>query len=280
MTEARARLCLALCGLATSILAALANVGLDNLTDLNIFTLSVWTILPVGACCVGIVAASGYYFGAIYLDRRPTESLLAQMVAVAVFTQFLIYYLAYLSVFDDGGAAAAQSFLEFMNASLTRSHARDFSILAQAATDELGGFAYPIAALQFFGLICGSVTVYCFLRAKQYCVDCGRYSTLLQRVEKFFDGHVPAIAYFDALTTCAVDGSQFAEVIQRPAPPPGKFRSGDHRVDTLLFGCPGCHKQVLENTVWTYEGHDWEQDNVHYLDADVPAGTDLLLVLR
>lgn len=51
---------IALCGLATSVLAALANVAIARATGADIFTLALWVVVPVGALMVGCVAASGY----------------------------------------------------------------------------------------------------------------------------------------------------------------------------------------------------------------------------
>jgi hypothetical protein len=54
----------ALAGLVTSILTA-AVVAIFNLwAEFNLFTFSIWVIVPVGAIGCGFVAASGYYFAA------------------------------------------------------------------------------------------------------------------------------------------------------------------------------------------------------------------------
>lgn len=61
----------AFCGLVTSLLTAIAVVVFANLTGFNIFTLSVWVVVPVGAGLVGAAAASGYYFGSLYFHKKP-----------------------------------------------------------------------------------------------------------------------------------------------------------------------------------------------------------------
>ncbi|MES2319218.1 MAG: hypothetical protein V4631_17205 [Pseudomonadota bacterium] len=260
---------LTLCGIATSVLAALANVGLDNLTDLNVFALTVWYVLPAGAMCVGLIGASGFYAGALVLRRSPSSALMAHMVALAAFTQILIYFLGYLSAYDDG-SGEARSFFQFLDASLTSTHSRDFGLRAQEEESELGGFAYPLAVIQFLGLLSASITVYCLLRMKQYCETCSLYLQLLHRVETFFDDAGHALCHFQAISASAVGSPEFIGLLGSETP--GR---GAHRVETLLLGCPGCNRQFVENKVWADKGGNVDQDNVHYHGAPVADGADL-----
>ena len=62
----------ALAGLATSILTAVAVAVFDRITGFNLFTFAVWAIVPAGAGLCGFAAASGYYFAAKFLHQRPT----------------------------------------------------------------------------------------------------------------------------------------------------------------------------------------------------------------
>src|SRR4051794_28901794 len=88
----------ALCGLATSVLVAIANVAIARMTGFNLFTFSIWLVVPVGALAIGFAAASGYYFGSLYFHKRPTAVLLVQMVAIAGLTQLLTYWLGYATM--------------------------------------------------------------------------------------------------------------------------------------------------------------------------------------
>jgi len=55
----------ALAGLATSLLTAIGVTVIDHFIGLNLFTFSVFVVLPAGAGLCGFAAASGYY-----LERR------------------------------------------------------------------------------------------------------------------------------------------------------------------------------------------------------------------
>jgi hypothetical protein len=80
-----------------------AVVVIERLTGFNLFTLSVWVVVPAGALITGAAAASGYYFGSLFFHTKPVWFLLVQMVIVAAVAQFAIYYAEYATmVLDDG----------------------------------------------------------------------------------------------------------------------------------------------------------------------------------
>ncbi len=83
--------CVAACGLVTSLLTTAILVVSNNLTGFDLFTLSIFVVIPVGAILSGGLASSGYYFGSLYFHQRPTIILLIQMVIIAAFTNLLIY---------------------------------------------------------------------------------------------------------------------------------------------------------------------------------------------
>lgn len=61
----------ALAGLATSVLTAVAVTLVNRLINLNFFTFAIWGNVPAGAALCGLAAASGYYVAAKYLHHRP-----------------------------------------------------------------------------------------------------------------------------------------------------------------------------------------------------------------
>lgn len=148
--------CVALCGLATSILTAITVVAVANSTGFNLFTLSFWMILPVGALLVGLASASGYYFGSLLFHKKPDLTLLLQMVLIAAFTQILIYYMEYSTlVLEDGtNATDVVTFFQYLDLSFTKAH-YSFGRAAQHDMGEAGNFGYWMAIFQFFGFMFG-----------------------------------------------------------------------------------------------------------------------------
>src|SRR5690606_11597879 len=69
-------------GLATS-LGTVAVVWLGiALFGVDLSSLSVWIVVPVGAVAAGAVAASGYYIGAVRTETKPSLQLLVNMVLI------------------------------------------------------------------------------------------------------------------------------------------------------------------------------------------------------
>jgi hypothetical protein len=73
---------IALCGLVTTIVVVVVNVTILHWTHWDLVGFSCDRI-PVGAIAGGAIAASGYYFGALYSHNRASRSLLVLMVIIA-----------------------------------------------------------------------------------------------------------------------------------------------------------------------------------------------------
>ena len=78
-------------GLVTSLLTVILVTLISAATGFNVFTFSLWVVIPVGAVLTGLVAASGYYFGSRWLSHPPSFLLLAQIILIAAATYLLIY---------------------------------------------------------------------------------------------------------------------------------------------------------------------------------------------
>lgn len=230
---------IALCGLITSVLVAIADVAIARMTNIDFFTFSIWLVVPVGAICVGFAAASGYYFGSLYFHKRATPMLLVQMVAIAAFTQLLIYYLGYATmVLDDGRRVADFApFSKYLDVLLTSAHYRIGRV--QSETGAVGNLGYWIAGLQFVGFVFGGLAVFGFLKAKVVCQSCDLYlRPLAKRAKMFFNSEATA-AYYDRVLTLPIDGPEFSELVRAEA----KVKSpeqGAFNITTTLMGCPKC----------------------------------------
>jgi hypothetical protein len=268
----------AACGLATSILTALATTTISNLTKFNLFTLSVWVVVPVGAILVGFAAASGYYFGSLYFHKRATWFLLLQMIVIAAATQGLIYYIEYSTMVLDDGRRVADfiDFSNYLDISLTKAHYR----FGRAAQDvgEAGSFGYWMAVFQFAGFAFGGLCVYGFLLSKPVCPICCLYLRPLSKKEKLFATPEEAAPYYDTLFLSPVDGPEFAAKIGSVAK--AKVQKGTYRIKTTLHGCPSCKDQLIEEKVEIHNGSDWKNVDKLKRRVRIPAGIDLLSVFR
>lgn len=270
---------LALCGFATSILVAIAEVAFARMTGFDFFTLSIWAVVPVGALLTGFAAASGYYFGSLYFHKRATATLLIQMVVIAGVTQLLIYWLGYATlVLDDGSKVADfKSFGQYMVLTLTKAHYRIGRSMSD--TGEVGSLGYWIAGAQFLGFLFGGLLVYGYLMIKPVCATCDLYLRPLAKKKKVFADEDAAKDYYDGLLALAVDGPDFAALIRSEAQV-DKVVQGVVEVDTSLLGCPVCKSQAVEDKVREYDGKKWKHLPTLDRRIDVPSGTDLAPVFR
>ena len=138
----------AICGLVTSIIVAILNVTIAKMFDIDIFTFSIWFVIPAGAIGVGFAAASGYYFGSLYFHKLPTHTLLWQMVVIAGFTQLLIYYLGYSTfVFENGQRVKDLiPFTEYLDTIISKAHYR-IGRAANIDTGEVGQMGYELTLI-------------------------------------------------------------------------------------------------------------------------------------
>lgn len=270
---------IALCGLATSILVAIADVVVARMVGFDFFTFSLWVIVPVGASLTGFAAASGYYFGSLYFHKRADAALLIQMVVIAGFTQVLIYYLGYATLVLDDGRKVADlvPFAQFLDISLTKAHYRIGR--AQADTGEVGSLGYWMAVIQFLGFLAGGVFIYFHLRAKAICQACNLYLRPLSKKQKTFGNSDAASAYYDTLFTHPVDGEEFAALIRSEAKVP-KPAQGAVQVDTALLCCPNCKGQVIEESVKVHNGSEWKDADKLGRRTRIPEGIDLAPLFR
>ena len=268
----------AACGLITSVLTALVVVAVSRMTGFDLFTLSVWVVVPVGAGITGFAAASGYYFGSLYFHKRAAWPLLVQMVVIAGATQVLIYYLGYATyVLDDGRRVAdLLPFGRYLDISLTSAHYR----IGRGATDtgEVGSFGYWLGAIQFIGFLAGGLFLYWYLRAQPVCEVCNLYLRPLAKRQKTFANAEAASPYYDTLFQYPVDGTDFAALIRTEAN--AKSEKGTYAIKTVLHGCPQCKTQLIEETVQVNNGRDWVDLADLQRRVQIPAGVNLVRVFK
>lgn len=243
-------------GLFTSLCAATAILTIGYHTGFDFFTLMVWFIVPLGAIGTGCVAASGFYFGSIFFNHRPTTSILLKMVCVAAFTQFFIYYGDYiLTSFDDGTPIRGEiSFFDYIQFMLTASV---YSI-SRSTEFELGYFGYLIAFIQFIGLMAGGLGVYGLLHAKPYCDRCILY---LQKSETYKHLFRDSDAFMPYLEKIRKDRplSDYRTLLNEEHHIKWP-KKGAVRFASTFYSCKGCRKHVIHEDIFYYEKRNWVQD--------------------
>jgi hypothetical protein len=265
----------ALAGVITSIGTAIAVTLVDRLLGINVFTFSLWVVLPAGAVGCGFLAASGYFLASKWLHQRPTKTLLVQMVAIAAFTQALIYWLEYKTMVVDGANVSDfVSFGQYLDISLTKTHMM-MGRGAHIDTGEVGSFGYWLAIFQFLGFLIGGASIYFVLKNEPNCSECNKYlKTLVTKKDSFADIDDLAM-YYDNEFANPVDSLEFAQHvgIEHSA---GKAQQGTINMETKVLGCPSCGAQSVLEKLQIFNGSDWKDlDELNRFVA-IPAGVDVV----
>lgn len=266
-------------GLATSVLVAIADVALAHWLGFDLFSFSFWVIVPVGAIILGMFAASGYYFGATYFQKRANRVLLVQIVVIAGLAQCLIYYLGYVSItLDDGRKLAALvPFSEYMDVMLTKAHYRTGR--GQVDTGEVGSMGYWLAGLQFVGFLLGGLAMYLVLKVKSACAPCDLYLQRIGSKYKVFPDSASAEQYYEQVFMLPTDSAEFSSMM-RAEPTVDNVEPGAMKIHTVLRGCPHCKVQSVEDSVHGYNGKEWKLIGELERRVDMPAGVDLAPLFR
>lgn len=272
----------AACGLVTSIITALLVARLSQSWHVALYTLSFWIVIPVGAIATGFVASSGYYFGSIVLNRRPDLSLLLQVLVIAGLTQWLIYRFSYAHArLDDGTpVSSVLSFNDYLSLTLTSAHhVMSKYASVQVDTGALGSAGYGFAALYFIGFLLGGAILWTMLRRKPFCSDCDRFLDVQARRARIFADPKEAATHYHGLFMHKMGTPAFTEAL-RAEPSPGLPRRGALNVVTLLYNCPTCRAQQLEQQISAYDGRRWESSRELSRRIGVPAGVNLAPAFR
>lgn len=164
-------------GLATSTIIAILLSWIELCWGHALYSYTVWFVIPIGAICVGILAASGFMGMARVLNFRPTRTILVVMLITSISMFFAIQWINYNWMTVDGKsiseAISFQDFLSFTISHTTmqvgvRGHFSDTGI-------ELGASGYGFVAVQILGFVLGGGSVYLILAAMTYCERCSKY---------------------------------------------------------------------------------------------------------
>lgn len=157
----RGELAVTLAGLATSVATAAVVVFGILVLRIDVSSITVWIVIPVGAIGAGMIAASGYGLAASRIDHRPGFQLLVNMVLIAASTFLLIQYGAYRTArFADGTLVA--SYVPFWRYYLSSIADKQIAFRTNLSNPMggLGPIAYGLEAIKFAGFLIGAALRY------------------------------------------------------------------------------------------------------------------------
>jgi hypothetical protein len=166
-------------GLFTSTATAVIVFVVAKYVKIDLSSIMVWFVIPVGSIGCGFVAASGYYLASFIANSPPTRQLAVNMVLVGFSTYALMKYLPYWTLVLEDGTPVSDvvSFWTYYQFSIESTqlqfHVRGRSV--GRPTGELGGLGYVYEAIRFFGFLAGAFFTWRALQDRPYCADCRKY---------------------------------------------------------------------------------------------------------
>lgn len=97
-------------GAVSCVIAAFLNFYIQDFTSINVFSFSIFFVIPVGAILVGMAANSGYYLSALMTHRMLDKYDFFTMVGMAAAGMFLIYGIEYYYYVEKAGLSNDLSF--------------------------------------------------------------------------------------------------------------------------------------------------------------------------
>ena len=259
------------CGIVTSVLVAFVNTKIIHATDFSVVDFWFFFIVPLGAIGAGLLAASGFYAGALWFNHRTSTLLLLEMLAIAACTMLLIYWLGYQNLLVDGGKRVADyvPFGDFLHLYFTAGNFK----MGPVDLGSMGVLGYAWAILQFGGFMLGAWLVALTLEEKNFCEPCHRYRRKLAAPNcKSYAGGGLAEQYLQRLGQVAPGSSEFAALFRDD--PNAAHEHGAFRVETALLACPACSSQVLAERVQVFSDKKWKDLPAFKRALPVPPGVD------
>lgn len=264
------------CGIVTSVLTAVLVTLVHHWTGFNLFTLSFWVIVPVGALITGFLAASGYHLAAVRFHYKPSGMMLLGILGVAGATHVLIYYLEFATmVLDDGTRLRdALPFTSYLEIALTKAK---YSLARRATRGgvEVGAFGYVVAGIHFLGFVFGGFCVWANLAAKDMCEKCQMYlKKLATRVHSFPSGDAFQ-SFHERLVAAAPGSDAYAKCLEEDHHVTVPTQ-GSARITFELLGCPVCEGQRVNESAEVHDGKDWKGVDEVERKLPVPEATSLM----
>jgi hypothetical protein len=225
--------------LITSVLTALANLLVENIVGINVFSFGLWLIIPVGAVIIGMGGASGGFLACKYFNIMPSKLDAIALILIAAFTMFLIYYMGYSTLVLDDGVLAKDvvDFGTYLDVVVTKAHMKVGRALNHD-TGEVGSFGYWLLVIRFVGVLIGGFAIFASLKELPVCSDCDVYFKKIGVKENLQPNSDTAQTILDKIRSG--NEEDYASAIQST----GKGDC-DVKIEFTLMRCPKCRSELV-----------------------------------
>lgn len=244
-------------GLASTAAVSLAVAAFGTWTGFNLFSFSLWLVLPVGAMACGAAALSGFYLVSHRTHLKPGWWMVAPLIAFAAIGYMSIYYFEYQWLTLDDGSRAADlvSFGRYLDVMLSNQEMRVGR--GGQAGFALGEAGRWLAGLQLVGFMMGGGWIYWSLRGARACLSCEQYLRERGNRTRFFRNTEQAEDYY-GLFEHDLASDEFARKAALGAPKQSKSPT-EMLIRTQLLDCDGCHRQLWIDRPSSFNGKEWRE---------------------
>jgi len=252
-------------GLITSLITALLLAELDTRLHFALYASTFWFVIPIGAIVSGVAASSGYYFGALVSQRRPTRLILVNIIVIAIATYFVIAYLRYQFIEIKGiPLSRLIGFRSFLNLSITSQTISLRGARLPTPTPTVGIFGYLLALLQILGFALGGFIVFGLLVGRGYCRQCRRYLSSPIVVSGFGPIEADLMATYEQVRRFVAAGSTMSAVSLVRALPKEELH---FQIRLSSSRCATCAREYFETAFLASGGRHWVTRVRHRVDG-------------
>lgn len=245
-------------GLITTICVVLFVAAVGHFTGFNLFSFSLWLVVPVGALLCGALALSGFYIVSHRVHLKARLWMFVPLISLAAFAYLSIYYIEYIWMETTDGISVSSfiSFREYLDIAITSQTI--YAGRGARAQADLGDAGYWFAALDFVGFVVGGAWIYIALQVSRACHTCGQYLRKRGDRVRYFHSTEDADDYYSGLFNHPFDSHEFTR----------RASLGDDKLDekkptmriiTQLHDCEGCHRQLWTDSPSAWNGKEWSQ---------------------
>lgn len=236
-------------GLITSYCVAWLMALVYGKLGFAIYSFTFFFIIPLGAAIAGMVAAFGYYIAARLLNYKPSDNLLASMIAASVITYLVYQYLVYSDLIYEGVHISERiGFFQYLNLLIQESGTNFYFRGRRIFNSEgLGFLGYIFETIRILGFAFGGFTVFGFLNSADYCDKCSKYFSKKENSTRYYrDPIVFEKDYLEIQGSIEAEEPNQSILYKHNSNNGNNFTKGDYlRSKLTLQDCKNCQDTIL-----------------------------------
>ncbi|MAN46449.1 MAG: hypothetical protein GYB49_17525 [Alphaproteobacteria bacterium] len=241
-------------GLLSSTIVMAAVFAIETYTNFNLFGLTAWGVLPVGALMTGMLATGGVYISSKWVQVHPNKYLFLFLLVLAVFSNVLFYAFSYVrDLYSYDLTVSDVGFLRYVDVYLS-----NLSLSFGSSDVELGSNGKWFAVLDVIGFTLGASSIFLFLSDSDRCATCGDYLRQRAVAESYFSDPEEIDFFYGELRAPELDEHQLKMIAESGCPK----ADGDKLIYSWtkkILHCVACNSIYWKDELAISRDGDWHQ---------------------